>query len=244
APPMSQPAPILSQPAPPFAQHAPLLTSTPPLPLALSVGMQPMLKDVKLRAEKSLKEYISLQRQRRLVMSRGSKRDVMEVDDKLRMQAATTVNDLRRLKWEVAFIVEDGEKHRWRRWLMGGAFAAFIPLVKKLFYNEKKEKLAATKAAKKDQVFKSLTEYAFVRSKALVKKILDLTGRPSIYSVAFFVFAVLYIFTNEVTLRAAKSVNKRVKKLLNRVEYGEGDLKEDDMELLHGWKWRILEWAD
>ena len=80
-----------------------------------------MLKDVRMRAENTLKEYVYLQKQRRMILSKGSKRDLMDVEDRLRGQAAATVAELRRLKWEVSVIVEDGEKHRWRRWLMGGA---------------------------------------------------------------------------------------------------------------------------
>lgn len=80
-----------------------------------------MLRDVRMRAENTLKEYVYLQRQRRMLLSKGSKRDLLDVEERLRGQAAATVAELRRLKWEVSVIVEDGEKHRWRRWLMGGA---------------------------------------------------------------------------------------------------------------------------
>lgn len=59
---------------------------------------------------------------------------------------------------------------------------------------------------------------------------------------AFFVFSVLYVFQNEVSLRVAKTVQKRVKKLVGRFERGDADLDEKDMKLLEGWRWRVLLW--
>jgi hypothetical protein len=60
---------------------------------------------------------------------------------------------------------------------------------------------------------------------------------------AFFVFAVLYVFQNEVSLRVAKTVNKRIKKLYSRLERGDQDVTEKDMQILEGWRWRVLLWG-
>lgn len=85
------------------------------------------------------------------------------------------------------------------------------------------------------------TEHSFVRTRALLAKIKDtVLGRNSIASIAFFVFAVLYVFSNEVTLLVAKTVNKRLKKLSSRIEKGDGLLEEKDLKLLDGWRWRVL----
>lgn len=59
---------------------------------------------------------------------------------------------------------------------------------------------------------------------------------------AFFVFSVLYVFQNEVSLRVAKTVQKRVKKLCAKIERGDPDMGDGDMKLLEGWRWRVLLW--
>jgi len=79
----------------------------------------------------------------------------------------------------------------------------------------------------------------------MIARILDSTkGKGGLVSVAFFVFAVLYVFQNEVSLRVAKTVAKRLKRLSNKVERGEEDVDEKDMELLQGWRWRVLLWSE
>ena len=76
-------------------------------------------------------------------------------------------------------------------------------------------------------------------------RILDsVHGKSGLASVAFFVFAVLYVFQNEVALRVAKTVSKRLKRLRDKVERGEEEISEKDVELLKGWRWRILLWSE
>jgi hypothetical protein len=58
------------------------------------------------------------------------------------------------------------------------------------------------------------------------------------------VFAVLYVFQNEVELRVARTVGKRLRRLVARVEDGREELTEDDVKLLQGWRWRVLIWSD
>lgn len=60
---------------------------------------------------------------------------------------------------------------------------------------------------------------------------------------AFFVFAVLYVFQNEVSLRVGRTVTKRLKKLTSKVEAGE-EVGEEDLKLLQGWRWRVLIWSE
>lgn len=52
----------------------------------------------------------------------------------------------------------------------------------------------------------------------------------------------LLIFQNEVSLRVAKTVQKRLRKLTARIERGDVDIDEKDLKLLDGWRWRILLW--
>lgn len=87
------------------------------------------------------------------------------------------------------------------------------------------------------------TEYAFRRSKGLLSHMRDaVLGRGGFARIAFFVFAVLYVFQNEVTLQVAKTMHKRIRRLTERVERGDPDIDDKDMRVLEGWRWRVLFW--
>lgn len=87
------------------------------------------------------------------------------------------------------------------------------------------------------------TEYAFRRSKSLIRRILDsVRGFGGLATLSFFVFAVLYIFQNEVSLRVAKTVSKRLKRLAAKIEKGDEPVTLADLKLLSGWRWRVLLW--
>ncbi|KAK3687845.1 hypothetical protein B0T22DRAFT_140101 [Podospora appendiculata] len=184
------------------------------------------LRDSKATTVFALREYMSMQRRRRM-------KEEVGIEERLRIQASTVLGDLRELREDVAALVKDAESHRWRRFLLGGAIASFIPIVKALFQRPKHEKESSNS-----------TEYAFKKSKSLISRVLEATRRPGIATVAFFVFAVLYVFQNEVALRAARSVSKRLKKLTAKVERGDEDINEDDLKLLEGWRWRVLQWSE
>lgn len=110
--------------------------------------------------------------------------------------------------------------------------ASFIPIVKRLFPRPERDSEASND-----------TEYAFKKSKSLISRVLEATKRPGIATIAFFVFAVLYVFQNEVSLRVGRSVTKRLKRLTTKVENGE-EIEEEDMKLLRGWRWRVLIWSE
>lgn len=86
------------------------------------------------------------------------------------------------------------------------------------------------------------TEYAFLRSKSLIARILSAvrSGFGGLASVTFFVFAVLYVFQNEVSLRVARTMSKRLKRLHAKVERGDQEITQADLKTLRGWRWRIL----
>lgn len=88
------------------------------------------------------------------------------------------------------------------------------------------------------------TEYAFKRSKSLISRILgSVQGFGKLASFTFFIFAVVYVFQNEVSLRVARTVSKRLKRLTSKLERGDEVVTEADMRLLRGWRWRILLWS-
>jgi predicted DNA-binding protein len=112
--------------------------------------------------------------------------------------------------------------------------ASFVPIIRTIFRRSSEETQVSND-----------TEYAFRRSRSLVARIRRLahgTGRWA--SIAFFVFAVLYVFSNEVSLRVARTVGKRLKRLSAKIESGEEDVEEKDMKVLDGWRWRILLWNE
>lgn len=93
------------------------------------------------------------------------------------------------------------------------------------------------------QVASNDTEYAFQRSRSLLARIKDsVFGKGGYASIGFFVFAVLYIFQNEVTLRVARTIQKRMKQLSEKIREGDYELEERDMRALEGWRWRVLLW--
>lgn len=224
------PPPPASQ-APSYA--APLMTEQMPgpaigpslTPLPLATATKPSLKDTKLATEHSLREYMTMQRNR-------YRKDTLGMEERLRIQASTVLGDLRTLRQEVGDMVKSAESHRWRRFIIGGALATFIPAVRAIFRRPRHETDAAND-----------TEYAFRRSRSLVSRILNSVHRPGLATLAFFVFAVLYVFQNEVTLRVARTVSKKLKRLSSKVERGEEEINEEDLKLLQGWRWRILLWG-
>lgn len=111
---------------------------------------------------------------------------------------------------------------------------AFIPMVRKIF---KRGDNKESEEASND------TEYAFTKSKGLLSRIKgSIFGSGGWATITFFVFAVLYVFQNEVSLRVAKTIQKRARKLMEKIESGQGDFEESDLKLLEGWRWRILLW--
>lgn len=220
-------------------------------PLPVATIAKPSLKATLIATESTLREYMNMQRVRRLKTEPG-------MDERLRIQAATALGDLRSLREEVADMIKAAEKHRWRRFLVGGVMcvpsppilpvgvantpsASFIPLVRILFrrprtqYRDSSTDMSG--GATND------TEYAFFKSKSLVARILRSVQRPGLATLTFFVFAVMYVFQNEVTLRIARTVGKRLKRLSSKVERGEEDVNEEDLKMLQGWRWRILMWS-
>lgn len=112
--------------------------------------------------------------------------------------------------------------------------ASFIPLVRRIFRRN---------SDKESNESANDTEYAFKRSKGIISYIKDsVFGKGAFASMAFFVFAVLYVFQNEVSLRVAKTMQKRVRKLSARIERGDPDISDKDIKMLDGWRWRVLLW--
>ena len=99
------------------------------------------------------------------------------------------------------------------------------------------------------------TEYALGKSRALMQRIRASARGGGWFlggfaAVAVFVLSVLYVFENEVSLRVAKTVSKRLKRLAAKVERGgggggraEAQIDEKDLAVLQqGWRWRVLTW--
>lgn len=75
------------------------------------------LKTVKTGTQFALREYLSLQRKRGRLDGAMS----LELEDQIRAQGRVLLGDLKILRKEVGTLIKDGENHRWRNWLIGGA---------------------------------------------------------------------------------------------------------------------------
>ncbi|KAF4464328.1 sodium glutamate symporter [Fusarium albosuccineum] len=190
------------------------------------------LQALRTNCQFGLREYLSLQRQRR---SGDSALSAYELDTRIRAQSNVILSDLRILHGEVRGIAKEAENHRWRRWIIGGAIATFIPFIRRLWRRSHDDEESAVSA--------NDTEYAFRKSKGLLEHIKNsILGRGRFAKLAFLVFAVLFVFSNEVSIRVARTVQKRLKKLVVRIDQGDPDIDEKDMKLLEGWRWRVLLW--
>lgn len=70
-----------------------------------------------------------------------------------------------------------------------------------------------------------------------MKRIRDGVWVGVVGRVALFVLGVLVVFHNEVVLRVARTVARRVRRLCERVEGGGWD---GSVLVLEGWRWRVL----
>ncbi|KAH7324963.1 hypothetical protein B0I35DRAFT_476164 [Stachybotrys elegans] len=189
------------------------------------------LKSLKTNCQFALREYLSLVRKRQRFDASTS---TLDLESRIRAQAGLVSAELRTLHAEVRDLAKSAQNHRWRRWLVGGAIASFIPAVRRFWRRGSDEESLQSS---------NDTEYAFRRSKSLLSRINETVfGRGGLASVGFLVFAVLYVFQNEVSMRVAKTIQKRIKKLCTRIENGDADVAEEDMKILEGWRWRILLW--
>lgn len=71
------------------------------------------IKTARLSVEHGLKELISLQQRRPQLGG-------VAFLDQFRLQSANVLGDLNALRGEVSDIVGAAERHRWRKWLLGG----------------------------------------------------------------------------------------------------------------------------
>ncbi|KAL6910265.1 hypothetical protein GGI43DRAFT_427008 [Trichoderma evansii] len=188
------------------------------------------MKDVKASCQRNIKHLMYLQGQRRGYDYASQ----VDLEWQISSQTGILIGEVRTLQNEVRRMVKNAKNHQWRRWLFGGFLATFIPIVRKLFRRgSDHESLASS----------NNTEYAFRKSKGLLQRIKDsVLGHHHLASIAFFVFSVMYVFQNEVTLRVAKTVQKRLKKLSQRLEYSNQEVDEKDLKVLEGWRWRVLLW--
>ncbi|KAI1822293.1 hypothetical protein F4861DRAFT_409811 [Xylaria intraflava] len=223
------PAPVFQAPTESFAGPPPRTDIRPPAPI-FGASPEPIveapfrndIQSLKRVCERELREYAAL----RVQGGVGS--------ENVHALAIAVVRDLRLLRAEVSAMLKRGVTRRWRKWLLGGFIAAIVPTVRGIL-----------RRSDDDRVSSNDTEHAFRKSKSLIARILDsvkLHGKSGIASVAFFVLAVLYLFQSEVSVRVAKTVSKRLKRLMAKVEDGVDELTEQDLKVLNGWRWRVLLW--
>ncbi|GAB0140770.1 hypothetical protein EsHS_00001383 [Epichloe bromicola] len=191
------------------------------------------VRNIKASAQFHLREYLSVKKKIR--QGGDASTAVYELESRLRARAGMVLGDLGTLQAEVRALAKSAQGSRWSRILVGGTIAAFVPAVRKIFRRGSDEE---------SRVSSNDTEYAFRKSKGLISNIKNaILGGGAFAKIAFFVFAILYVFQNEVTIRVARTLNKRLRKLKERVERGEDDISEADLRVFDGWRWRVLLWS-
>lgn len=106
-------------PGAPIPADAPGLTSRPEQPFPKPVRVySPQEVPANIKAARAGAEH-GLGRLRDLQQRRCRSAEV-GAEERLRIQAASVLGDLRALGGEVADVVEAAERHRWRKWLLGG----------------------------------------------------------------------------------------------------------------------------
>lgn len=233
----------------PRPSAAPVLTQSPGPMYASDTMNKSDIRSARASVETGLARILDLQRQQRNYLQYGPgaanvpNSTAATVQDQLRLQTGSVLRDLRFVRRELYAKAKAAENHRFRRWLVGGLLAAFIPLVRRLFRRRGGSE-SNNNSSSAPILTANDTEYAFVRSRSLVDRMLNtVTRRGGLASIAFFVFAVLYIFSNEVSLRVARTVGRRLKKLSSKLERGDEPLSEGDLKQLSGWRWRVLLWG-
>lgn len=94
-----------------------------PLPPASTMTAAPNkqrdLPTLKSHCQYGLREYMTLQRQRRRVD--GGSTSTIDLENRLKTQQGVVISDLMFLHSEVRRMVKAAEGNRWRRWIIGGA---------------------------------------------------------------------------------------------------------------------------
>lgn len=232
-PPKFDPPPLAPVSPSPIQQHQHGSLTQSPGPMATAAVAATVTTDslsgARSTAESALREYVALQRRR----YHGADGDGADLGARIKLQSGILVGELYQLRRRVADLAKAAEEHRWRRWLIGGIVGTIIPMVRTLFRRPATSKETSNS-----------TEYAFFRSKSLLGRIMDsVKGMGGLASITFFVFSVLYVFQNEVSLRVAKTLGKRLRRLSHKVEDAQ-QLDDRDVALLSGWRWRILDVSD
>ncbi|PSR82912.1 hypothetical protein BD289DRAFT_334483, partial [Coniella lustricola] len=172
-----------------------------------------------------------------------------ERDAQLRLVVGSALDDIKILRDQVLHIAREAESHRWRRLLLGGIMATLIPLLRAIW---RKPPADQNQDHSSSSVAATDTEYAFHKSRSLMRRILDLNlghGLRKLASLTFVVFAAVYVFQNEVKLRVARTMAKKLKRLGVLVGRSSGSgndngvrvaFMEEDVKVLENWRWRIL----
>ncbi|KAG5963519.1 hypothetical protein E4U58_003537 [Claviceps cyperi] len=199
-------------------------------PTALPVPLD--VHNLKANTQFHLREYLGLRQKIR--QGDDGSQAAYALESRLRTEAGMVLGELSTLQAEVRALAKSAQDSRWSRFFMGGAIAALIPAVRQIFRRGSDED---------SHVSSNDTEYAFRRSKGLLSGIKRaILGGGAFAKIAMFVFAVFYVFQNEVTIRVARTLNKRLKGLTERVERGDEDISEADLRIFDGWRWRVVLW--
>ncbi|KAJ2894325.1 hypothetical protein MKZ38_007721 [Zalerion maritima] len=196
-----------------------------------TVGRERGLRAARVDTESALREYLDIQQRARLGAS-------LEDKERVKRLASRALHEVKELRKEIGTLVKKKEGGRIGRFVVGGIVAGTIPIIKRFFHRPAKSSA-------------SKTEYAYSKSQSMVSRILTMVKNAGwTASIFVLVLAALYVFQAEVMIRVAKTVHKRLKRLVIKMEEGERlgrdgmvVMEDSDLKVLKGWRWRVLLWS-
>ncbi|RCI08986.1 hypothetical protein L249_5016 [Ophiocordyceps polyrhachis-furcata BCC 54312] len=214
----------------------------------------PSMASIKASCHAGLHELARLQDSRRLHDGSAS---AYELECLISGQSQVVISQLRSLEACVRRLAREAEAQRWRRWLLAGALhvppfflpsdektngasrerSALIPTIRAIFRRRRRRHQNYHPA---EDSRTNDTEHAFRRSLTLMARIRNgVLGRGGyVASVAMFVLGLLVVFRNEVLLRVARTVYRRLRRLCEALEGGVDEDGLVDGQVLEGWRWR------
>ncbi|KAL5594334.1 hypothetical protein BROUX41_001274 [Berkeleyomyces rouxiae] len=213
------------------------------------------ISELRRSCRDSLHEYVTL-------VAEASKSDAYRYDGAVLQRMVNKQGEaiavLAALRQHLTDVMRSSEKCRFRTWVSG--LVAWVPRISCLVLSLCLQVALTTPSGSIVPIIKSVfrriakhyprldaandTEYAFKRSRTLTDYLkASVAGRKRLAGVSMFLFAVLYVFQNEILLRVSRTMYKRVRRLHDKMVRGQHMVTQEDLTVMDGWRWRVISWA-
>lgn len=171
------------------------------------------------------------------------------LEEKLRAQSFIALEELSTLHKEVQLLSKSLAASRFHTWIISGGVTAAVSLLTaylKVSHVARLQKENA--AALLSDSSTSIDGSASVNSNAIshlftIPTFLTTPTSRNLALVTVYTLAFLYTAQNEVSIRVARVVSRRLKRLMTKIERGEEIVTDEDLNSLQGWRWRVLFWG-